>query len=217
MLIYTLQLNGCSIRPNWCKANDMKKIVSTFVVLMMISSVVLAGGIENPSTKTSENTAIVETLTGVKVFYKSDKITKVRVTIYDEESKEVFSEEVKSRKGFIRPYNLDNLVEGDYRVVLEDENGTSEKIISNAREQVVVLASVVNARKNHGKCLVTMFTKGEADVSVKVLDANRNEIASESYRISGQSSKLFNLKDVKGAVFVEVSDSKGLIKSATIE
>lgn len=215
--MYVLQLNRSSVRPKSCNTNHMKKTFSILGVLIMISSVVLAGGIENPSTKTSENTAFVETLTGVKVYYKSDKVTKVKVTIYDEQNKEVFSEEVKSRNGFIRPYNLDNLKEGDYRVVLEDENGTSEKIVSNVREQAVVLASVVNARKNHGKCLVTLFTKGEADVSVKLLDADRNEIASESYRISGQSSKLFNLADVKGAVFVEVSDSKGLVKSATIE
>jgi prolyl oligopeptidase PreP (S9A serine peptidase family) len=129
----------------------------------------------------------------------------------------VYSEEVKRRNGFIRPYNLNNLKEVDYRVVVEDENGTSEKTISNAREQAVVLASVVNIRKNQGKCLVTLFTKGEADVTVKVLDADRNEIASESYRISGQSTKLFNLADVKGALFVEVSDSGGLVKSALIE
>lgn len=183
-------------------------------VLMMISSVMLAGGIENPST--TSNTAIVKTTDGVKVFYKSEKIAKVKVTIYNQAGEKVFFEEVKSRLGFIRPYNLSRLPKGNYNVVLEDENGTSEKIISNVKESAQVLATIINARKAHNKCMVALYSKGETDVKVRLLDENENELAVEYCTVNGQSSKLFNLEDYKGTVFVEVSDTNGILKSTTL-
>ena len=193
----------------------MKKIFATFGVLIMISSVMLAGGTENPST--TSNTAIVKTNDGVRVFYKSEKVTKVKVTIYNQNDKKVFSEEVKSRLGFSRPYNLTSMPQGDYRVVLEDENGTSEKIISNVKESAKVMAAVINARKNYNRCLVTLYSNRESEVTIRILDANANELSVANYTVNGQSSKLFNLANFKGAVSVEVSDTNGIIKSTTIE
>jgi hypothetical protein len=198
-----------------CKENDMKRIFATFGLLIMISSVVLAGGTENPST--TSNTAIVRTTDGVRVFYKSEKVAKVKVTIYNQSGERVFFEEVKSRLGFSRPYNLTNMPQGDYRVVLEDENGTSEKIISNVKESAKVMAAVINARKEYNRCLVTLYSNRESEVTVRLLDTNANELAVENYTVSGQSSKLFNLANFKGAVSVEVSDANGIIKTTTLE
>lgn len=182
---------------------------------MMISSAMLAGGIENPST--ASNTAIVKSTDGVKVFYKSDRVAIVKVSIYNETGEKVFFEEVRSRLGFTRPYNLASLPPGDYRVVLEDENGTSEKIISNIKESAKVLAAVIDARKYHNSCLVTLFSNLESEVSIRILDKNQNELKSENYTVSGQTSKLFNLESVKGAVSVEVFDANGVIKSVILD
>ena len=40
----------------------------------------------------------------------------MKVTIFDKDNETVFSEEVKTRSGFVRPYNLSDLPEGDYYV-----------------------------------------------------------------------------------------------------
>ena len=112
----------------------MKKTFSILVMLMMISSVVLAGGTLGPSETTkSSKMAIVKSGDGVKVFYKPSEIGKVKVTIYNNKNNVVFSEEVKSRLGFVRPYNLNNLPEGEYRVVMQDENETREEIVSTVK------------------------------------------------------------------------------------
>jgi hypothetical protein len=39
----------------------------------------------------------------------------------------------------------------------------------------------------------------------------------ESYTVSGQSSKLFNLENLKGVLSVEISNENGLIKSVTLK
>src|SRR5688572_2715266 len=98
----------------------MKKTFS-ILVMLLISGVVFAGGTAGPSeTSKSSRMAIVKSSDGIKVFYKCSQVGKVRVTIYNQKNDVVFSEEVKSY-GFVRPYNLNKLPEGEYRVVLKDE------------------------------------------------------------------------------------------------
>ena len=91
----------------------MKKIFSTFVLLTFVSSVVLAG--EDPDPSESSKMAVMKNGDVVKVFYKKLAEAKVKITILDQENKAVFTEEVKSHAGFIRPYNLSQLPEGDYK------------------------------------------------------------------------------------------------------
>lgn len=193
----------------------MKKVLSIFVALMTFSGVVLAGRIDtNPLTTSS--TAIVKTNTGAKVYYKSEKTGKVKVTIYDERNKEIFEEEVKYRTGFVRPYNMENLPEGNYKVVLEDEQGIIEKTISNVSVSASVLAAVINARKDLDKCMVTLYSEGKSDVTVRLLDKNRRELTSKNSTVNGQSSLLFNLANLTGVISVEVSDKAGVIKLSTL-
>lgn len=185
-------------------------------MLILVGSVVLAGGNPNPSE--SSTMAIVKSGDVVKVFYKNAETAKVKITIYDEDNKSVFAEEVKSRNGFIRPYNLADLPEGEYRVVMQDENEKREESISTIHDAVTVneraLAGFVKLSKD--KLLVTLFSKSENDLRVTLFDNNRNILLSEHYNVNGEASKLFSLKNVSGAVVVEVTDKDGLIKSTTM-
>lgn len=191
----------------------MKKTQTLFVVLLLMGSVVLAGGTENPLLPT--NMAIMKTTTGVRVYYKAEKVGKVKISIYDDESKEIFSEEVKSRTDFMRPYNLSNLDKGTYRVVIEDENGKREEVIDTHKE-VKVLSSVIHAKKLQ-KCLVTLFSQDEADVKITLTDSNKNVLASDNFSIDGQAVRLFSLEKVSGPILVEVSDQNGVIRSSVIQ
>lgn len=193
----------------------MKKTLSILGMLILISSVVLAGGTPNPSTSsTSSKMAIVKCGDVVKVFYKNDESTKVKVTIYNQENKAVFSEEVKSHAGFVRPYNIGSMPEGDYRVVMQDENEKREENVSTLKEHVKSLVGIIKASED--QFAVTFFTKEERDLRVRLLDSNKNVLFSDEYSVNGRASKLFNLKSVKGAVVVEVADEDGVIKSTTL-
>jgi len=191
----------------------MKKLLSILVMLILISSVVLAGEDTNPS-ESSKNMAIVKCGDVVKVFYKKANAEKIKVTIYNDEDEAVFSEELKSKSGFVRPYNLASLPKGEYRVVMEGESEKREESVSNLKDYSRPLAGVI--KPNDNQLVVTLFSKDGKDLNVTLLDDQQNVLFSERYKVDGQASKLFNLKRVKGAVSVEVSDESGIIKSATL-
>jgi hypothetical protein len=190
----------------------MKKLVVMFGVLMIISRVAFAGEVTAPK---ATNTSVSMKGEIVKIFYRSENSDKVKVTIVDAFSKVVFTEEIKRKSSFIRPYNLENLPYGEYTIVLEDKNGRTEEKVMYAKEVVNVQASIIH-KKESRKAMVTLFSTGETEVTYSVLDINNNVLYSKSEKVNGQAAMSFNLEKVKGAVTVQVSNSEGLLKYKTL-
>lgn len=186
----------------------MKKLVVLFGALMIISRVALAGEVTAPKATSTSVTMKGEV---VKIFYRSENADRVKVTILDASSKAVFSEEIKNRSSFVRAYNLENLPFGEYTIVLEDKNGRTEEHFTYAKPAVDVQANIIKIRDSR-KAIVTLFSKGEAEVTYSVLDIDNNVLYSQTQKVNGQAAKSFNLEKVKGAVTVQVSDSKGILK-----
>ena len=113
----------------------MKKLVVMFGVLMIISRVAIAGEVNAPK---ATNTSVTMKGEIVKIFYRSENADRVKVTILDAASKAVFTEEIKNRSSFVRPYNLENLPFGEYTIVLEDRNGRTEEHFTYAKPAVEV-------------------------------------------------------------------------------
>ncbi|MFZ2906548.1 MAG: hypothetical protein WAZ98_10130 [Cyclobacteriaceae bacterium] len=191
----------------------MKKSFSVFVVLMVMGSVVLAGGIENPLMPS--NMAITKTISGARVIYQTEKPSSVLIKIYDGQDQEVFSDVVKSNESFSRVYNLTNMPEGIYRVSMEDENGKREETF-NTHKKIELLSSVIHSKKLN-KCLVTLYSQGTTEAKITLKDDNRNVLAADNFTVNGQSVRLFNLEKVNGPVYVEVSDKNGVIRSSVIQ
>jgi flagellar hook assembly protein FlgD len=190
----------------------MKKLVVMFGALMIISRIAFAGeGATPEATRTSVS------MKGeiVKIFYRSENSDKVKVTIYDAASQVVFTEEIKRKSNFIRPYNLENLPYGEYTIVLEDKSGRTEEKVMYVKETADVQATIIH-KKQSRKVLVTLFSTGETEVTYRVLDINNTVLYSQSEKVNGQAAKAFNLEKVKGAVTVQIADSKGLLKYKTL-
>jgi Domain of unknown function (DUF3244) len=189
----------------------MKKLVVMFGALMIISRVAFAGEVAPSASNTSVS------LKGeiVKISYRSEDSEKVRVTIYDAASNVVFSEEIRNKPSFIRPYNLENLAYGEYTIVLEDKNGRKEEKVSYVKKSAEVQASIIH-KKESRKAMVTLYSKGETEVTYSVLDINNNVLFSKTEKVNGQAAKAFNLSKVKGAVTIQVADSQGLLKYKTL-
>ena len=186
----------------------MKKLVVMFGVLMIISRVALAGEVNAPK---ATNTSVTMKGEVVKIFYRSENADRVKVTIYDAAAKAVFSEEIKNRSSFVRPYNLENLPFGEYTIVLEDRNGRTEERVTYAKPAVQVQANIIKVRDSR-KAIVTLFSNAATEVTYSVLDIDNNVLYSQTQKVNGQAAKSFNLEKVKGAVTVQVSDSKGILK-----
>lgn len=195
----------------------MKKSFSILGLLMLISSVVFADGIDNPLVPS--NMAIVKTSTGARIIYSTEKLSLVHIRIYNTSGKEVFSDIIKGKASFSRLYNLTNLPEGEYRLVMEDENGVREEMFStneeSAKGKVEVLSSTIYTKKLR-KCLVTLYSLDDADVSVVLRDSNKNVLASDAVSVNGQAARLFSLDRISGPITVEVSDENGVVRSSVI-
>ena len=180
----------------------------------MISSVVLAGGIDNPLVPS--NMAIVKTNTGARVIYSTEKLSLVHIRIYNTDGKEVFSDVIKGKSSFSRLYNLTSLPQGEYRLVMEDENGVREEMFStNEKKKVEVLSGTIYSKELQ-KCLVTFYSLADADVNVTLRDSNNNVLASDAVYVNGQAARLFKLDRVTGPITVEVSDENGVVRSSVI-
>src|SRR5258708_7988949 len=106
----------------------MKKMSVVLVALGTIGCAVELG-----SPKSSEGgVAIIKNGAVVKVIYQGPSESVVKVTILDGDDQKVFEEKIYSNGKFIRPYNLSQLPQGDYKICVDDKNGKHmEKICSS--------------------------------------------------------------------------------------
>lgn len=66
----------------------------------------------------------------VEVLYSSSELCNTKIEIKNAAGQVVFSEIVRARNGFSRPYNLSGLPPGVYRVIVSNERESgSEKVI----------------------------------------------------------------------------------------
>src|SRR5690349_19994240 len=79
-----------------------------------------------------------------KIIYKSESLSDVRISILNSDNSVVFTEKVRNTMGFARPYSFENLRAGDYKVIIEDDKGTTEKLISTKQ---VITSRMVNVLK----------------------------------------------------------------------
>jgi len=93
----------------------MKKIF-TLLTGVLICTLVSARGIDGPVKGSSVAVTNVTGSTLYKVYYKSERPGKVKLSIMDENGFILFGETMNKVNGFLRPYNFDGLPEGQYTI-----------------------------------------------------------------------------------------------------
>lgn len=150
-----------------------------------------------------------------RVIYKNESASKVKLNVYNASSQVIFSETVNSSGGFIRPLNFSGLQFGEYTIELTDASGKkSEKI----NYQPVVSPSHVHVSKleeANGKYLLSVAQHNGDPITVRIFDAESRLLFSDTRTDAGDFAKLYNVKNVDGAVTFEVSNSAGRIKTIT--
>ncbi len=123
----------------------MKKTLSIFCVLVLTSSVVFAGGIDDP--KASSAMAIMQKDNNhIQLFYKSVKSATVEINIYDSDNALRFSETIRKVDGFIRPYDLSKMKEGDYTIVVKDGDRSLVEKVSTYKKKVKLFSQVIKMK-----------------------------------------------------------------------
>ncbi len=174
-------------------------------MLTILSSVVFAGGIDNP--KASSKMAIMQKdADHIQLFYKNSKQATIEVSIFDADKKLLFSEVIRKSNGFIRPYDLSSMEKGEYTVVVND--GTEqfvEKINTHVKE-TELLSSVINMQRA-GSYLLTLADEKAKYFKVTVTDKNNNVLLQRKENLDKQFSKIYTFPEkVEGLKFLVTTD-----------
>jgi hypothetical protein len=150
-----------------------------------------------------------------KVIYKGESASRVKLNVYNSSSQVIFSETVKSTGGFIRPLNFSGLNFGEYTIELTDASGTKTEKVNFQPAKSESLVHVSKLADGNGKFLLSVANNETDALTVRIFDEANNMIFSDTQADAGDFAKLYNIKNVVGAVTFEVSDNSGTIKSFT--
>lgn len=198
----------------------MKKTLSILVVLTLFSSIAFAGGInKDPKKSTKTGSTVIKKGSVFKLFYKGDDLDNVRVTIYNSNDEPVFKETLRNTDGFMRPYNLNKLEEGEYKLVIADKHGEQSQSLQHFAEKSQTLIGVIQLSETPEKFVLTIGKKLSPEVVAVKIYNDRNEIIYEQLEnIKGDFSKLYDLGKADSYRF-EITDSNGttsIIKNKNI-
>jgi hypothetical protein len=179
----------------------MKKIFLIFVMLTIVSSVVFAGGIDNP--KASSKMAIMQKdADHIQLFYKNSKQATIEVSIFDADNKLRFTEVIRKSNGFIRPYNLSSMEKGEYTVVVNDGTDQFIEKISTHVKETTLLSNVISMKKA-GSYLLTLADEKAQYFTVTVTDKDNNVLLQRKENVNKQFSKIYTFPEkVEGLKFL---------------
>jgi hypothetical protein len=190
----------------------MKKISLLWASVLMCT-LVSARGIDAPIKGSSVAVTNASGSTLYKVYYKSEKLETVKVSIIDEKNNIIFKETLNKVDGFLRPYNFEGLPEGQYTVKVEDENGKRvEKV--NYRSGRVEKLIHVQKLSGENKYLLTIASSKPEDVFIYIFDNNGTLIYNEIQSIKGEFGQVYNLSGLT-SFSIEVADKGGVVKKVT--
>lgn len=149
-----------------------------------------------------------------KVYYEGVSAGKVTLKVYDNSSKEIFSETIKGLNRFMRPLNFEGLEAGVYTIEIADENGTqTEKVnyatdVKTSKSEATTIKALHVCKLQDGKYLVSVTSEGTENVDISIFD-NNDLIHSESRTINGGLGLVYNLKQVSGKPVFVITDEAG--------
>jgi hypothetical protein len=186
----------------------MKKILSILIVLTVLVSSVNATD-EKPNA--TAGLAVLKSKTGFKLFYKGNKKSDVKVTIYNASGETVHKETVRNTESFARPYNLESLNDGDYTVEVRDASGAQIKKVNYAHKKAQLLAKLTAIPGEANKYVLTLAkTSDISNISVKIYDATGTLVYSQNETIAKDFAKVYNLAKVSAKFSVEVEADNGV-------
>jgi len=185
------------------------KTKSLFIAaLVVVSASVAAFGKEEPTSNKGLAVVPGKGAEVFKVIYKGETAGRVKLNVYNTQSKLVFSEVINGTDGFIRPLNFTGLEHGEYTIELIDASGKkTEKVSYNKPvKKNVHISKIAN---EEGKFLVAVSGKGSEVVNVNIYDASNNLVHSESKIVNGDFAQLYTVKNITGTLTFEVSGASG--------
>ncbi len=186
------------------KNNNMK---STLLAIAVFSFVV---GVAN-SMAVSEDPALSVTRKDSSdiylINYSGSQMGTVTLTIKDERSNLMVRRTIRSQKGFLLPINFSSVPQGIY--VIQIDNGAQKRVvIVNYNNDTAPTYSHVSSLGD-GRYLFSSSHAGTEKISIRIYDGNDKLVFAENRTINGHFATIFNLMNVSGKPYFEVSGTSG--------
>ena len=191
----------------------MKKSISILTLLLIAGSISFVNAFDDPRS----TSGVLKQGSTVKVLYKASELSDVKIYILNEQDQIVYTEKIKNTDGFVRPYNLSNLPQGNYKIKLLDNSGSHVQQIIHSLKPVKQsrITYVARVAGSTDSFILSVPNKGQDDISITIYNAEDAVLYSGQETINGDFAKIYKLKNYTGRVKFVVTDSKGLTGSWT--
>jgi hypothetical protein len=183
----------------------MKKIILLSALCLSLTAVSLAG---EKSNAPDPGFAVIQNGPVLKVFYKGTKPCNVKISILDSNMQRVFSESLRQTAGFARPYNMEQLPQGEYVVEVTDDSGASRQTVVIPGKKTGKGFHIEKVHDSSDRYLL-MAAKDVGAFEVKVVDRNGRTVYNESKNIKKDFAQVYNLSALRGEGFILIRDSNG--------
>ncbi|MEQ9098968.1 MAG: hypothetical protein RIF36_09895 [Imperialibacter sp.] len=177
----------------------MKKVMSTAAMLVMVTSMALASKNTNEATKSSQVKITQSTAMGIyNLRFDADSPGQVTIKIANEKGNTLMKEKIAYTTSFERPYNLQDLPDGTYRMTVERDGKVIEETIQHVKNRSAVRAiyDVDVEEVSSGKYQLVVKKTGHQAVKVKITDKNGVIFFNGAIDEMGSFSKTFDLSNI---------------------
>jgi hypothetical protein len=150
--------------------------------------------------------------------YRAAQQEDVRVSIYNQRNERIFTEIIRDRSSFNRPYNFEALEEGEYRIATEARSGKKCISLSHYRRPATSIINISKVVMEEDRYRVRIATEESEQVMIRIMN-NRSELVLErDVQVDQLFDSIFNLKNVPSfpgsVLFFEVTTSGGQVETA---
>ncbi|HEX8038336.1 MAG TPA: T9SS type A sorting domain-containing protein [Chryseosolibacter sp.] len=182
----------------------MKKIL----ILVFVALTIGQANAKGVDPKAPLGMSVIKSGNICKLFYRGEVAGDIEVTIYNENGRAVFSEVIRNKDNFMRPYNLSTLPEGNYTIALNDGQTTRVEKITHFNRKDVRAVRLIKVNNAEHKYLLAISNEGNDVLTITVFDQHNSLIYKGTEHVNGDFAKVYNLKG-NGRFLFQVSDQKG--------
>lgn len=177
----------------------MKGIIATAAALVVATSMAMASKNTNEATKTSQVKIKQTEAAGIyNLRFDSETSGQVTVKIASENGNVLVKDKIGYKNSFERPYNLQSLPDGTYKVSVERDGTVIEETIHHVKNLPLKSSnySVDVAEISNDKFELTVKKTGHQVVKVKIADKNGLIYFNDVIDQQGSFKQVFDLSKV---------------------
>ena len=149
-----------------------------------------------------------------KLVYPVRTAGMVYIRIYDQEGQQVFSDRIRNKNGFMRPYDFSKLPDGNYKFMIHSNGGQIITEIVHKLHQNDLNISVADTGEKGAYQLVVRGVKKDP-VFVSIYDKKDELVYEDVVKVGKNFSRIYSLPDkAEDVTFVVTQNNTSIARRA---